>query len=206
LKPLRDLKENISQLTHDELAALQKVADAKEIQNLWSYGHLISSSASILFGAYLFVRGDERGKHLIYGGSALLANALMDHLGGWTALSKLGSFGNETIEQTLRVTLPLAATLTTLLYSSYRLASLPLDLQTALKDMDKLMSWINMIVQVGNIYTSWVKGQAERKLMIIQGNISVLMMKIEPLNLRNENLTELAKQTNDAIKAELKNY
>jgi hypothetical protein len=209
MQPLRDLKEDINQWKEEELADLKKVADAHKNANLWSSGHFISSASyatlSILFGLYLIVIKGEDGEKFVYGGSTLLANTfLMDYFGGWTALSRLASFGNQTVEQTLKVTLPLATTLMTMIYSAHNLASLPPSYQDIVKTIDKLMSWVNMIVQVGNIYTKWIKGQAERQLMVVQGQITALTMKIEPLNLRNENLTNLAKQVNDAIKGGIK--
>ena len=208
MQPLRDLRDNISRLTQDELDALEKVANAKENQNLWSYGHLISSagyaSLSIMFGAYLLATGEERGKNFVYGGSALLANTLMDHLGGWTALSKLASFGNEPLEQTLRATLPLAATMTTYCFAPHNLMDLPIEHKQLIQNIDKAMSWINMIVQVGNVYTSWVVGQSQRRLTVIEGELSANQLKIEPLNLRNETLTNAAKQINDAIRNGIK--
>ena len=78
----------------------------------------LCQQASIIFGTYLMANGDgDKSKTFIYGGSALLANTLMDFSGGWSYLSNIASFGNETIEQTLKATLPLATTLITFLYS-----------------------------------------------------------------------------------------
>lgn len=208
MQPLRDLKEEMTRLTEEELAALKQIAEAKENQNLWSYGHLISSvgyaSLSIVFGAYLTATGEDRGMNFIYGGSALLANTLMEHLGGWTLFSELASLGNATVEQTLRVTLPLAVTLTTMLFSADRLASLPLPYQTIAKGIDKFVAGINVIVQVGNTVASLMLGHAQRKLTIIEGKVSANTMKIEPLNLRNEALTQTSKQVNDAMKGGIK--
>jgi hypothetical protein len=208
MQPLRELKEEISRLTDEELETLKKVAEAKENQNLWSFGHLISSAAyaslSIMFGAYLFATGAEQGEKFILGGSALLANTLMDHLGGWTLVSNFASLGNDTIEQTLRVTLPIATTLIAMIYSAHNLASLALPHKELVKMIDKFMSWINVGIQVGNTYASLKLSQTQRNLTLIEGKVSQTTMRIEPLNLRNETLTNSAKQINDAFKGGIK--
>ncbi len=209
LQPLRDLKENeLPKWTQDELDSLKRVAEAKEKERLWSYGHLVSSigyaSLSVVFGLYLLSTGEERGERFVYIGTALLVNTLMDYFGGWTAVSKLVSFGHESVEQNLRITLPIISTLTTFFFVPHNLTGLSIDHKTLFENIDKLMSGINMVVQVASAYTKFVKGQAERHLMDIQGKISLTLMKIEPLTIRNENLTNSAKQVNDAMKGGIK--
>jgi hypothetical protein len=209
LQPMRDNRDDVKQFSEERLEDLRYVAEAKENQNLWSFGHLISSagyaSASIIFGTYLFANGDgDKGKSFIYGGSALLANSLMDFSGGWSFLSNLAAFGNETIEQTLKATLPIATTLITFLYSPQNLLKAPFEHKILMQYIDKMMAWINMIVQVGNVYTSWMLGQAQRKLTVTEAKISHTLMKVQPLNLRNEALTNSAKQINDAMKGGIK--
>jgi hypothetical protein len=209
LQPMRDNKGDVKQFSEEQSEDLKQVAEAEENQNLWSFGHLISSagyaSASILFGTYLMANGDgDKGKSFIYGGSALLANTLMDFSGGWSFLSKLGSFGNDTIEQTLKATLPIATTLITFLYSPQNLLKAPFEHKTLMQYIDKMMAWINMLVQVGNVYASWMLGQAQRKLTETEAKISLTLMNIQPLNLRNEALTNSAKQINDAMKSGIK--
>ncbi len=209
LQPMRDNNDDVKRFSEEKQEDLRQVAEAQENQNLWSFGHLISSagyaSASIIFGTYLFASGEaDKGKSFIYGGSALLANTLMDFSGGWSYLSKLGSFGNDTIEQTLQATLPIATTLITFLYSPQNLLKAPFEHRILMQYIDKMMGWINMIVQVGNVYTSWMLGQAQRKLTVTEAKISLTLMKIQPLNLRNEALTNSAKQINDAMKGGIK--
>jgi hypothetical protein len=205
IQPLKDLKEDMSQLTQDQIEALRKLAESKENQNLWSYGSLFSSagyaSLSILVGAYIFATGtpEDKKKSLgfIYGGIALLSNTLLDKLGVWNALSKLASFGNESVEGALKIALPIASTLMTMTYGFYQLAGPSNELQTLFKNIDKLMSGINMFVQIGTCHASWVRGQAERRLMILQGKITINSMKVTQINLRNESLTEASKQNHE---------
>jgi hypothetical protein len=209
LQPMKDNRDDIKQFSEERLEDLKQVAEAKETQNQWSFGHLISSvgyaSASIIFGAYLFANGNgNKSMAFIYGGSALLANTLMDYSGGWSYLSQLASFGNQTIEQTLKATLPIATTLITFLYSPQNLLKAPFEQQILMQQLTKMMAWINMIVQVGNVYTSWMLGQAQRKLTVTEAKISLNLMKVQPLNLRNEALTNSAKQINDAMKGGIK--
>lgn len=208
LQPLRDLKENISQLTEEELAALQEVADAKENHNRWSYNDFLSSAGygalSICFGVCLLAGKESRGWHFIYGGTALLANTYIDYKGRWNKLSQLVSFGHETSEQILTAVLPVASVLITMIYSSYHLSQLPEPMKKIAEWINVAMACVNVIILIGNKYTSWIKGQAEQQLMIIQGKISTTTMKIEPLNILNENLTNLAKQVNDAFKGGIK--
>ncbi len=209
LQPMRDNRDDVKQFSEERLEDLRQVARAQENQNLWSFGHLVSSvgyaSASIIFGTYLFANGDgDKGKAFIYGGSALLANTLMDFSGGWSFLSNIASFGNETVEQTLKATLPIATTLITFLYSPQNLLKAPFDHRILMQYVDKMAGWINMIARVGSVYASWMLGQAQRKLTVTEAKISLTLMKVQPLNLRNEALTNSAKQINDAMKGGIK--
>lgn len=209
LKPLIEVRDQVREETEERLEVLQQVAEAKENQGLWSFGHMISAAGygglSIIFGTYLMASGEQdQGRNLIVGGSALLANSLMDYLGGWTLFSELVSLGNATVEQTLKVTLPLATTLMAFIYGPHNLVNLPFEHRLVAQYLDKMMSWINMLVQVGNVYASWMLGQAQRALTVVEGKITATNMRIQPLNLRNESLTNLAKQTNDAMKGGIK--
>jgi hypothetical protein len=208
IRPLQEIKQKIDQLTEEELAALKKVADAKENQNLWNYGHVISSSlyagACIIFGAYLISSGEEKGKSFIYSGAALLANTLMSYHGGWKSLSQLVSWGNSTVENTLNIMLPIAATLMTLILTASKLDDIHFEHKETVKALEKLMSWVNMFVQMGNTYTAWVKGQAERQLIYVEGQIKAVSFKIEPLNSRNEAQTEQSKRINDTNRSGIK--
>jgi hypothetical protein len=209
LRPLQELKQNIDQLTEEELAVLKKVAGAKENQNLWNYGHVISSSlyatACIIFGAYLIYSGEEKGKSFIYSGTALLTSTLMSYHGGWKSVARLVSAGNGTIENTLNIMLPLAATLMTWMLTASKLDDvLPLKHKEKIEALMKLMSWVNMLIHIGSTYTAWVKGQAERQQIYIEAQIKAVSLRIEPINLRNEAQTDLSKRVNDAIKGGIK--
>src|SRR5437763_845937 len=54
LQLLKDTKDDVKLFTEERLEDLKQIAEAKENQNLWSFGHLISSvsyaSVSIVFG------------------------------------------------------------------------------------------------------------------------------------------------------------
>ena len=72
--------------------------------------------------------------------------------------------------------------------------------------IDKMMG-LNSIcsVQVGNkVYTALRLGHAQRKLTETEAKISLTLMNVQPLNLRNEALTNSAKQINDAMKGGIK--
>jgi hypothetical protein len=202
---MRDNRDEVRQFSEERLEDLKHVAEAEENKNLWSFGHLISSvgyaSASIIFGTYLMANGDgDKGRTFIYGGSALLANTLMDFSGGWSYLSNIASFGNETIEQTLKATLPLATTLISFLYSPQNLLKAPFEHKILMQYINKMIASINMFVQVGKVYTSLRLGHAQRKLTETEAKISLTLINVQPLNLRNEAMTNSAKQINDAIK------
>ena len=208
IQPLRDLKEDMTKLTEEELATLKQAAEAKGTQALWAFGHLISSAAyaslSIMFGTYLLAIGEERGKSFIYGGSALLASSLMEHLGGWALVSKYASFGNETVEDTLKATLPLAASITTFYCAPHNLMNLPIKHKEIMQGIDKWVSWINVGVQTGTVYSSVIVGRAQRRLTVVEGKITVNQLKVEPLTHRNEAQTNSAKQVNDTMKGSIK--
>lgn len=209
LEPMRDNRDAVKQFSEERLEDLRQVAEAEENKNLWSFGHLISSagyaSASILFGAYLLMQGDhDRCKAFILGGSALLANTLMDFSGGWSYLSNIASFSNDTVEQTLKATLPIATTLITFLYSPQNVLQAPFEHRILMQYIDKMVAWINMVVQVGTVYASWMLGQAQRKLTETEAKISLTLMNVQPLNLRNESVTHSAKQINDVWKGGIK--
>jgi hypothetical protein len=207
-QPLQDLNVNLDQLTKEELNALTEVAQAKENQHLWSYAHLISAtlyaSSSISYGAYLIANGEPRGKNLIIAGSCLLGNTLMEFTGGWKLASRLLSCGFETFENVLNIAFPLATTYASSLFTAHTLAQLSNDQKRFMKNLDWLASWINMFVQCGNIYTSWVKGQAERQLTYLQGKMTTTRMRIDPITLLNESQTANAKNINDRIKSGIK--
>jgi hypothetical protein len=209
MQPLRELKEDMAKLTEEELATLKEAAEAKGTQALWDFGHLISSAAyaslSIMFGTYLIAMGEERGKSFIYSGSALLASSLMEHLGGWALVSKYASFGYETVEDTLKATLPLAASITTFYCAPHNLMNLPIEHKELMQGINKWVSWINVGVQTGKVYSSVViVGRAQRRLTVVEGKITVNQLKVEPLALRNEAVTNSAKQVNDAMKGGIK--
>jgi len=207
-QPLKDVNVDLDLLTQEELKALTDVAQAKENQNLWSYGHLISSSlyasSSIMYGAYILANGEPQGKNLIKAGSLLLANTVMDFTGGWKAVARLCCLGNQTAETLLNIILPLAVTFSISLFSARTMAQLSSQDKKFMKNLDWLFSWINMSVQAVNIYTSWVKGKAERQLTYIQGKITATRMRIDPITLLNESQTSMAKDINDRIKSGIK--
>jgi hypothetical protein len=204
IEPLRNLKEDIARLTTEQLEDLQKVADAKENHKLLSYGHIVYSIGygclSIIFGSYLMATGQANSEKFIFAGSALLTNTLMDHMGGWAFVSKLVALGNATAEETLKVVLPIATTLSTMFYSFHYLGSLPGPHQELVKSINWFMSWMNVTIQVVNTYASQMLQHAQRRLTMTESNVSVVTMKIEPLNLRNESLTHTAKQINDTLR------
>lgn len=207
-QPLQDLNVNLDQLTKEELAALTEVTHAKENQHLWSYAYIISSTlyatSSISYGAYIWANGEPRGKNLIVAGFSLLGNTLMEFTGGWRVASRFLSCGFETFESVLNMVFPLATTYATSLLSAHTIAQLSSDDRKFLKNLDWLVSWINMFVQCGNIYTSWVKGQAERQLIYIQGKMTTTRMRIDPITSLNESQTAIAKNINDRIKSGIK--
>jgi hypothetical protein len=82
--------------------------------------------------------------------------------------------------------------------------NLPFEHRVVMQNIDKWVSWINMGVQVGNVYSSVIVGQAQRKLTVVESKISANQLRVEPLTLRNEALTDSAKQVNDALKGGIK--
>ncbi len=205
---LLDVRNNIDRLTVEELAAIKKVADAKENQNLWSHGHIISSSlyasACIIFGGYLLSTGKEEGRSFVISGAVLLVNTLMSYNDGWKSIARLVSCGNATAENTLNTMLPIATTLMTMLLTASKLDDVPVEHKEKIKVLEKLMSWINLVIQLGIIRTSWMKGQAERQLINIEAQIKAEALKVEPINISNEAQTSIAKRINDNLKGAFK--
>lgn len=208
LRPLKASGAELEHLTEQELAALTEVAHAKENQKLWSYAHVISSvlyaSSSISYGAYLIAHGNDKGWNLVKAGGLLLGNTLMEFTGGWRLAAWLMSLGNETMETILNIAFPIVATLGISIYTSQSFAKLSKEDHQFMKNLNWVMSWVNMIVQAGHLYTSWIKGQAERQLIYIEGKITGVRMGIDPLTQLNESQTAISKSINDRIKNGIK--
>lgn len=207
-QPLQDLNVNLDQLTQEELAALMEVTQAKENQHLWSYAHYISATlyaiSTMSYGVYLIAHEQPQGKNLFKTGALLLGNTVMEFIGGWKLASRLLSCGYETFENMLNIVLPIAATFSISIFSAHTMAQLSDDHKKLIKNLDWLASWINMFIQCGNIYTSWVKGQAERQLIYIQGKMTTTRMRIDPIASLNESQTSNAKNINDQFKNGIK--
>jgi hypothetical protein len=208
LQPVKDCRDAIDKLTRQHALASQKFDEARETQALWNYGHVISSSiyaiASALFGLHLYRNGDNRGKSFVYSGTALLTSTIMNHHGWWKSVARFIARGNGNVENTLNVMLPIGVTLLSSYLTASSLNNVPLEHQAKIKTLEKMMSWVNMIVQIGNSYTTWVKGVAEREKISIEAQIKAVTMKIEPINIRNEAQTSIAKRINDGLKGAIK--
>jgi hypothetical protein len=210
--PLRTIRAKLDELTEQELAALKKVSDAKENQALWNYGHVIYStlyaSAYIALGAYLIAKGKE-GKAFIISGTLILTNTLMSYHGGWKIVARLASCGNRNLENALDALIPIITTLMTSLLTASKLAAipddaLPLEYRDKVKALQKLLAWINTGLTICNVYTSWVKGSAERAQIYIGAQIKIVTMKIDPLNIQNEAQTSIAERINRNLKNSIK--
>ena len=210
--PLGEIRDNLDELMKQELAALKKVSDAKENHDLWNHGHVIYSSlyggAYIALGAYPIAKGHD-GKAFIINGALVLTNTLMSYHGGWRIVACLASGGNSNLENALNALLPIATTLMTSLLIAPKLEAipdeaLPQEYKNKVKALQKLMEWINRALAVVNLYTSWVKGSAERGKIYIEAQIKAVAMGIEPLNIRNEALTSMAQRINSNLKGAIK--
>ncbi|MBS0649094.1 MAG: hypothetical protein JSS10_07735 [Verrucomicrobia bacterium] len=208
---LRPLKENgalLDQYSQAELAALAEVAQARDNQNRWAYAHLFHSIlyaiSSISYGAYLIADGKKEGWNLVKAGVFLFGNTAMEFTGGWRLASRLLSFGNEMGEEVLSKLLPILTTFGISIYTSQSFTKLSEENRQFMENLNWLMSWINMIIQATQLYTSWVKGQAERRLISIESKITAVRMGIDPLTQLNESQTAISKSINDRIKNGIK--
>lgn len=209
IKPLKGLRSELDQLALDELDAVKEVIEATNTRNAWSYNQLLfslgSAVVSIIGGAYLVASGEDLGNKFIATGAISLANILMEHLGGWKALSKLVSFGNDTIEYSVNL-LPYAVSLFTITYTAYNMISVPLDHQSWMKWITGVLSSIDAVIRVGTIYTTAKKGFADIKLLDIQGKTTVATKKIEPITRRGEYLAERTNTAASQMKKTLQNF
>lgn len=208
IRPLKASGAELDHLTEQELAALTEVSQAKENQRLWSYGPFICSSVyaltSILYGAQLIANGDEKGWKLVKAGGFLLGNTLMEFTGGWRLVARLFSLGNETWETVLNIVLPIATTYGVSLYSSQVFSQLSEQDHHWIKKFDKYLGWATMITQASQIYPAWIKGRAQLRLTLIEGQIEALKLGINPITQLNESQTATAKSINDRIKNGIK--
>lgn len=204
IRPLKETAVLLDQFGQEEQTALKEVTQAKENEKLWSYAHVTSSviyaSSSISYGAYLIAHGNEKGWNLVKVGGLLLVNTLMEFTGGWKLAAWLMSLGNETAETILNTALPFLATLSISIYTSQSFAKLSKEDHKFIKNLNWFMSWANMFVQAGQLYTSWIKGQAERQLIYIEGKIKGLQMGTDPITQLNESQTATGKSINDRFK------
>lgn len=215
IKPLKGLRSELDQLALDELDAVKEVIEATNTRNAWSYSQLLfslaSAAASIIGGAYLVAMADNDpegqalGTKFVATGAISLANILMEHLGGWKALSKLVSFGNETIEYYTGF-LPYVVSIFTITYTAYNMISVPLDHQSWMKWITGVLSSIDAVIRVGTIYTNVKKGFADIKLLDIQGKSTVATKKIEPITRRGEYLAERTNTAASQMKKTLQNF
>ncbi|HEX4840314.1 MAG TPA: hypothetical protein VFU89_07740, partial [Rhabdochlamydiaceae bacterium] len=200
MAPLKDLHQELDELTLKEMDAIKEVIEAEKTHNSWGYNQLLFSlgaaAASIIGGMYLMASGNAEGQKFIYTGSVTLANALMDHLGAWTALSKLVSFGNATVEYATGL-LPYAVSLFTMAYTTYNAYFVAQN--DLMAWINSSLSYINTTLSIGAIYTTAKKGIADVHLIDIQAQTTLATRKVEPITRRNEalgdNANTFAKQT-----------
>jgi hypothetical protein len=191
MAPLKSLHQELDELALKEMDAVKSVIDAKKTHNTWGYSRLIFSlgaaTASIIGGIYLIASGDSEGQKFIAAGSVTLANTLMEQLGGWTALSKLVSFGNETVEFATGL-LPYAVSIFTMVYTGYTMFSVAEhDLMAWISSS---LSYIETTLRIGAIYTTVKKGLADVHLIDIQTQTTIATKKIDPITRRNDALGE----------------
>ncbi len=208
LIPLKGLKSDLDRLVIEELDAVKQSIEAANNQNAWSHQQLIyslgSAAASIIGGAYLVASGEEQGKKFVGVGAVSLANILMEHLGGWSALAKIGSMGNSTLEAGIKL-VPIAITIFTNIYSAYTMLNLPIEHKTWMTQINQILSYINLALQVGSVYTTYKKGQADFRLLDVQSQTNIATKKIQPITLRNEYLGERFNSVTSTLKKTLLN-
>jgi len=209
MKPLSALHQELEQLPLDELDAIKKDIEATQSQNAWGYNRFLvtitTAAATIIGGMYLVANESEDGWKFVASGSAALGNALMDHLGAWTAFSKLVSFGNETVEYSASL-LPYAISIFNFSYTGYNMLSVPLQQHEWMSWISSIISSMDLVVRVGTIYTNAKKGLAEAHLTEIRGKTTIATRKIEPITRRNEALGEQSNAFASQTKRTLQNY
>lgn len=187
INELKKLNKRLDKLILEKMDAIKEVIEAEQTHNSWGHNRLLfslgTSAASIIGGVYLIASGNSEGQKFILAGSVNLANTLMEHLGAWTALSKLVSFGNETVEYATGL-LPYAVSLFTMVYTTYNAYFVA---------QNDLMAWINSslsyidtTLRIGAIYTTVKKGFADVHLTDIQAQTTLAMREVELITRQNE--------------------
>jgi hypothetical protein len=208
MKPLKGLHQELDRLTLEEMDAVKKLVETEKTHNAWGYNRLLfslgTSATSIIGGIYLVANGDEEGRKFIAAGSVTLANTLMEHLGGWTALAKLVSFGNSTAEFAVGL-LPYAVSILTMTYTVYNMFSVPVAQHEWMAWISSTLSYIDATLRIGTIYTTVKKGLADIRLIDIRAQTTIATKKVEPITRRNDALGEtsntFASQTKRTMQA-----
>ncbi|HEX2579497.1 MAG TPA: hypothetical protein VHK67_03745 [Rhabdochlamydiaceae bacterium] len=207
MAPLKSLHQELDELALKEMDAVKNVIDAEKTHLFWGYNQMLFSlgaaATSIIGGIYLIASGDNEGQKFIAAGCVTLANTLMDQLGGWTALSKLVSFGNETVEYAAGL-LPYAISLFTIVYTGYTMVSVAQHHLMAW--VSSALSYIETTLRIGTIYTTAKKGFADVHLIDIQSQTTIATKKIEPITRRNEALGESGNAFTSQTKRTLQTY
>lgn len=209
MKPLRGLHQELDRLTLEEMDAVKKLVETEKTHNSWGYNRLLftlgSSAASIIGGTYLVANGDDEGRKFVAAGAATLANVLMEHLGGWTALAKLVSFGNNTAEFGVGL-LPYAVSILTMSYTAYNMFSVPLAQHEWMAWISSTLSYVDTTLRIGTIYTTVKKGVADGKLIDIRAQTTIATKKIDPITRNNEALGERSNSFASQTKRTLQNF
>lgn len=209
MKPLRGLHQELDRLALEEMDAVKKLVETEKTHNSWGYNRLLftlgTSAASIIGGIYLVANGDDEGRKFVAAGSATLANVLMEHLGGWTALAKLVSFGNNTAEFAVGL-LPYAVSILTMSYTAYNMFSVPLAQHEWMAWISSTLSYVDTTLRIGTIYTTVKKGLADVKLIDIRAQTTIATKKIEPITRNNEALGERSNAFASQTKRTLQNF
>jgi hypothetical protein len=207
-QPLTRVRDALTDAEVEQHKALKKAIETQGFFDMWSHSSYITSfcyaAASIVGGACLMYFGNPAGQPFVASGVAFLVQLVMSHQDRWGNVARLFSFGNPTLEQGLHTILPLAAFLVPYIFSGINIAQFPAGGDMKLQFILSLFSAVTLVTKVGEVWTKYKKGVAERELVAAESNVHVLELQVNRILPRRNVVSDTNKRIDSQAKRIIK--
>lgn len=205
-RPLAHLRDQVSNLSEEQAKILQEAVDSSK----WSLASFIFStlyaSTSIMGGYWLKSQGEEKaGDEYIRAGALQLVNALAIYLDKWKDLSRIFSFGNQTVEQILTTVLPMAITLYAHGRNSIAWNQLSKEHQKKIETISTLFTYVQATTTVGQVYVKFRQTQADIKIQYLDSLMTSKNLEVNQLLLRRGRVQDRFDSIGSGLRRVVKN-